>query len=669
VDKLKSDLSLAKNDTAKVNILLSLSAKLYSTSPLEAMQYSSEAKLLASQLKYRSGEAYAYKYIGLISFFEGTYVEAVRNWEEALSIFEEIDEKEGMANMLSNLGVVYNNRGNDARALGLYLRSLKLAEDINDTTRIITAYNNIGLLYSKQSATEKLAQDNYLHALDLSETIQYNDGIGTSALNLGEFYYNQGNYSSALEYFEKSLAAYRITNTVFITNALTYIGNIYAILEDFPAAIKYQEESYNIADKMGARLEMAKACLGLAETYFKSGNNKKALIYSKEAETIAATIGARYEKLSALKVIARTYAGNSEFENAYKYMNQAMILKDTIFSEKNQEQIINLRIQHEIEDMLKENDILKKDIEIREARSNTQKIIIFFLILGFVVTSIQVAMLIRANKLKRKANTALVEKNNLISDQKKEITDSIQYAKKIQSAMLPPHEDISAVFPEHFILFSPRDIVSGDFYWFTQNDDRVVCIIADCTGHGVPGAFMSMLGIAYLNEINSKNPDISAGALLDELRLNVIQSLHQTGRMGENQDGMDITAIIIDNKRQSLQFAGANNPLLLFRKGELIEFKPDKMPIGIHGNLMNPFKNHKIDIEKGDVLYAFSDGFADQFGGPFGKKFMIKKFKETLKELHVKPMSIQKQELEETLENWMVHTRQVDDILVMGIKM
>ena len=180
---------------------------------------------------------------------------------------------------------------------------------------------------------------------------------------------------------------------------------------------------------------------------------------------------------------------------------------------------------------------------------------------------------------------------------------------------------------------------------------------------------MSMLGIAYLNEINNKYPEISAGEMLDELREHVIQSLHQKGLMGENQDGMDIAAIIIDNKRKNLQYAGANNSLFLFRNGELIEYKPDKMPIGIHGKVKDPFKTNHIQIEKGDVYYAFSDGYADQFGGPSGKKVMIKKFKDTLLDLHKKPMNRQKIELENTLKDWMSQTRQVDDILVMGIRL
>jgi len=669
MEVLQANLKTAVEDTAKVNLLLSLAKELYMTAPEDAVKYSLEATELANKLNYLSGEAYALKYIGLVEYFQGQYVEAITNWEQSLRIFEEIDDKEGIANMLSNLGVIYNNQGYDARALSMYLKSLKLAEEISDTLRIISALNNIGLLYSKQKDTENLALDYYQQALNLSEAIDYNHGVGTSSINLGELYIKQKKYSDALVSEEKSLAAFRLENSVSVTNPLIQIGKIYVTLEEYDAAKVYLEEALKIAEKFGAKLEMTRALLGLAEAYYETGDNILALQSNEKAYKIAFDLGILYEMMTAKTGMARTNAKISEFETAYVLLNEAIVLKDSIFTKENQEQLNNLRVQHEIENMLQENEILKKDIEIKEIKNTKQRAVIFFLILGFVVTSFLIALLIKANKQKRKANMILEEKNTLISEQKKEITDSIRYAKRIQNAMLTPTEDILVFLPEHFILFSPRDIVSGDFYWFTRHENKIVCIAADCTGHGVPGAFMSMLGIAYLNEIYSKNPEIRACELLDELRKHVILSLHQTGRSGENQDGMDITAIIIDSKEQTLQFAGANNPLFLYRDNELHEYKPDKMPIGIHGKEMSPFTNHEVKIHKGDVVYAFSDGFADQFGGPNGKKYMIKKFKEKLMTIHEKPMNTQKKELEDALVDWMAETRQVDDILVMGIRL
>ena len=195
-----------------------------------------------------------------------------------------------------------------------------------------------------------------------------------------------------------------------------------------------------------------------------------------------------------------------------------------------------------------------------------------------------------------------------------------------------------------------------------------MCVVADSTGHGVPGAFMSMLGIAFLNEILSRNPDIRANEMLNELRAHIIDSLRQKGRAGDSQDGMDLSAMIIDHDKQLIEYAGANNPLLLYRGGELIEYKPDKMPIGFHERAGESFTNNLIDIKKGDVVYAFSDGFPDQFGGPKGKKFMIKNLKKQLLNLHDRPMKDQKQALDQILDNWMKDIDQIDDILLMGIR-
>jgi len=255
-----------------------------------------------------------------------------------------------------------------------------------------------------------------------------------------------------------------------------------------------------------------------------------------------------------------------------------------------------------------------------------------------------------------------------IAAQNEEITSSIQYASRIQSALLTPTDQINRIFPENFILYLPRDIVSGDFYYITQTGKLKVSVVADCTGHGVPGGFMSMLGISFLTQIIGKKTDLKANEVLNELRNLVITALHQTGEIGGSKDGMDIAIYIIDEETQTLQFAGANNPLILIRNNELTHIKGDKMPIGIHLRGELSFTNNVIQIQKGDVIYTFSDGYVDQFGGEDGRKFMIKHFKELLLEIHHKPMSEQRQILDETLKNWHGNTPRIDDVVVMGVR-
>lgn len=668
ISDLVLKLSEASEDTSKVHLLLDLSDSLYSSNQVDALRYSMEAQSLSTELGYILGEAYALKYIGLVNFIQGEYVQSAKNWEQALVLFEDIENIEGTANMLSNLGVIYNNQGNEARALELYLESLKLAREIQDTIRMITTINNIGLIYSKKVTEGSTAVEYFQEALDLSKNINYYEGIGTTNQNLGELYFNQGDESAALEYFSQALIAYRTAKSVNITNALTYLGKIYANRKEFETALRYQEESLEIAEQFGAKLEMARALLGIAETYYLSGEYDNSLEFSQRSLSVASEIDALHEKMGANESLARAYVKKGNLPFAYDHLDEAYWLKDSLFSEQSQEQINRLRIQYEIENMLQENEILKKDIQLREIRNKQQRIVILFMVLVFVVTVVFILMLFRENKQKRRANKILKEQNILISGQKQEITDSIQYAKSIQNALLTPHDEISKLLPEYFILFRPRDIVSGDFYWIYEIRNRVICVVADCTGHGVPGAFMSMLGISFLNEIMTRNPDINAGDLLDQLRTDVILSLRQSGRTGDSQDGMDITAIIIEKGKKQIQCAGANNSLILIRNGELIQYKADNMPIGIYDKADKPFTNHKFKYETGDVLYMFTDGFPDQFGGPLGKKFMSKNFKKLLTEVHQLPMVDQKKKLEKVLDEWMAETDQVDDILVMGIR-
>ncbi len=254
-----------------------------------------------------------------------------------------------------------------------------------------------------------------------------------------------------------------------------------------------------------------------------------------------------------------------------------------------------------------------------------------------------------------------------ISQQKKEIEDSILYAQRIQKSLLPATALLDQLLPEHFIFFKPRDIVSGDFYWANYIRDKLIITAADCTGHGVPGAFMSMLGIAFLNEIVNKQEQIDASIILNQLRNEIIQALGQKGAEGESKDGMDMSLIIVDQVNKTLQFAGANNPLYVIRNKELTETKGDKMPVAIH-ETMHPFTSHSISLEAGDAVYIFSDGYPDQFGGPRGKKFLYKAFKNLLTEISDKTMAEQIDILEQTMAEWQGNVDQIDDMVIIGIR-
>jgi len=260
------------------------------------------------------------------------------------------------------------------------------------------------------------------------------------------------------------------------------------------------------------------------------------------------------------------------------------------------------------------------------------------------------------------------EQRDQISKQKQEITDSIIYAERIQSAVLPPREYCKSILPEHFILFKPRDIVSGDFYWMTEKNDKIIVVAADCTGHGVPGAFMSMLGVSFFNEIVNTMSNLQANRILNRMRNYVKKTLYQRGEDDEAKDGMDLALCIIDKKKKKLQYAGAYNSLYYIRDGELNQIKADRMPIGVHVVEKDSFTNHQIDLEPDDIFYIFSDGYVDQFGGEKGSKFKSKPFKRLLMKIHEEPIEEQKEILESELDDWKGDYSQVDDIIVIGFK-
>jgi len=248
------------------------------------------------------------------------------------------------------------------------------------------------------------------------------------------------------------------------------------------------------------------------------------------------------------------------------------------------------------------------------------------------------------------------------------ITDSLEYARKIQNAVLPQDEQKDQMMPEHFILYRPRDIVSGDFYWISRKNGQLFIIAADCTGHGVPGAFMSMLGISLLNEIVNRHEVTQANQVLNDLRDEVKRTLRQTGKEGEAKDGMDMALAMVDQKKMKMQYAGAYNPLYLFREGELIEYKADRMPIGIYLKEKSTFTNHSIELRKGDTLYLSSDGYPDQFGGSEGTKFKTQRLKRLLSRSQHETMEEQKKILEQTIEEWRGDHEQIDDILLIGVR-
>jgi len=263
----------------------------------------------------------------------------------------------------------------------------------------------------------------------------------------------------------------------------------------------------------------------------------------------------------------------------------------------------------------------------------------------------------------------MMERTREIERQKMNITDSLQYATRIQNALMPSPEGLDRILPSYFVLNKPKDIVSGDFYWVSKQGDRLILAVADCTGHGVPGAFMSILGITFLNEIVGKMDPPRAASILDELRELVITALGQTGKRDEAREGMEMAVCVVDFQRHLVQFSGAFRPMYLFSGGELTVIKGDRMPVGIYEEEMTPFSNQEIPFREKDIIYLFTDGYVDQIGGLDRKTFKTVRFKKLLEEIRLRPMKEQQSILREEIEIWRAGREQIDDILILGVEL
>lgn len=394
VDSLLSVLDKQAEDSLKVKTLLALAAAHYGTDKSKAVEYGTQAKDLSQQIAYLRGEAYAFKSIGMAYYYQGMYVDASIYWQSALEVFEKMDNSLGICNMQSNLGAIYFNEGDNNKAIEYYLKSLKISEEINDTLRIATALINIGAVYYSKEATQHLAQEYYLRALPLSESLGDFDAIGTSAVNLGQFYLGNENDSAALFYFEKSLDAYRKSETGNVPYALLNIGRVYAFRKDYVTALSYQNEAYYIASENNSRLEIAQTLLGLAGTYMEMGEIDEAISRYRRATELAEEIGSEYVQFDAYIGLSQAYAEVSDYQNAYDYHLKYNVLKDTLYNAEMDKKIEAMTLLSEIDKQKGEINLLTKDQELKELTIKRQKllrnaiaitgVLILFLALGML---------------------------------------------------------------------------------------------------------------------------------------------------------------------------------------------------------------------------------------------------------------------------------------------
>ena len=596
----------------------------------------------------------------------------LEEYEKADSLVKQIIEESTKLNYLKgiglanrNLGLVNTYQGNYKDAVTYYLKALKIWESTKNMKLISTGYSDLGIVF--------YFQENYEKAIYYWENcIKINPDKGAdeqmnNLSNLGQAYVGLGNYDKASMYLRKVLHHYeKNKKSGQYINALTGLANVEFKRKGYTQALIYYTEIIKLREENNGRNnDLAIAYLNVSLIYGEFNKPKEALEYGLKGYERAKESGDKNELLHAYNNLNTAYAKAENYEKAYEFSQLYTGLKDSLSNVESQKQINELDKQYQTEKKEKENQLLSKQVEIHEIKSKQQDLYLLISIVIVVLVAVVALFLFNQNKNKQRTNLKLAVKNKIIEEQHKDIIDSINYAKRIQQAVLNEEDHVSQHLPPHFIFFKPKDIVSGDFYWALEKGDYLYVAAADCTGHGVPGAFLTMLGISYLNELNSKDEIFNPAEILNQLRDKIVKEL---SRHGTTKDGMDISMIRMNLKTKEIMWAGAFNPLWYTENGVLKQIKANKQPIGYAEDIA-PFTNHILPTLKADdSLYLFTDGLADQFGGPKGKKYKYKQLEEVLMANRSKAYTEQKSLLLNSFDKWIGNLEQVDDVTVIAIQ-
>ncbi|TND09506.1 MAG: protein serine/threonine phosphatase [Bacteroidetes bacterium] len=630
-------------DTNSVNKLIALAEKAALTNNDTALRYAEEALVIALELKNVQAEITARFNVGIRNIYIADYVEASENLFRALELAKKTGDKGREIAALNSIGNIYAHQDIHAEAVKYYEMALAIARETGNKKREAIILGNIGNIFYqlqfKDSANLGKAVNYLRRALDVHRSNNDTDRMITGMNSLSLSLIDLKNYPEAEALLDSSMRMMRlIGDSSNITYAYSYIARIDRDKGLYAEALKYYFISLDRAQSVG-NLDMIMDCyLNLSETY---------------------------ESLE-------------RFEDAYRYHVRYAQMSDSLVNTDNTRIITDLKNRIRAERDEGEINQLRQEKEISDLQTERTAFWVTVLVLGIILLVVTLFFFYNRARSKEKANRRLSEKNAVIEEKNKNITDSITYARRIQRAVLVSGKLAGKNFPDHFLFYKPKDIVSGDFYWSYTSGAKTFFIIADCTGHGVPGAFMSLLSISFLNEAVAEKGIQRPDLILAHVREQLISSLNRESagdEPGEGispetgvQDGMDAVLCVYDSEKNHLQFACANNPLWLLRGGAFIEYKPDKMPVGKHPEGNKPFTLQSIDLQKDDIIYLFTDGYADQFGGEQGKKFKYKQLQQKLLGLHRLPMEEQKTRLENLFESWKGNLEQVDDVLLTGIK-
>ncbi len=678
VDSLKNFINKAQHDTLKINAYTAWDNIIYISDPKLDLELNLKIVELANEnLKketlsdsekkvFKKAQSLGFNSLGIIFYNKGDFDKAINYYSRSLKIRAEIGDKKGIAATLNNFGIVYQDQGDNAKAIEYYTRSLKTNEEIGDKKGEANTLSNIGRIYREQNDTSK-AIYYQTRSLKLRESIGDKRGMAIAFSNIGSIYSDQGNKTKAMEYFIHYLKiSEEIGDKNNIALALGNIGLVYKNQGDNAKALDYYNKSLKMFEEIGKKKWMAASLTNIGEIYKQKGEIEKAIQYYKNALVIAQSAGLVATTKDASQSLFNSYKITGNYKEALKMHELYIMMRDSILSENSQKAIMKQEIKYTYD---KEKALDAKENEKQKAisaeREQKQKVAIYGITGSLVMVLVFALFVFNRWRFTRKQNKIIEEQKNLVEGKQKEILSSITYAKRLQEAILPPDHYVKTYLPSSFIFYKPKDIVAGDFYWMERRDEILFIAAADCTGHGVPGAMVSVICSNALNRVVLELGITEPGKILDKTRELVLETFSRSDK--EVKDGMDISLATINTNTKEIKWSGANNPLWYISNGKLIEVKANKQAIGKTDNPL-PFTTHSFQLNEGDLFYLSTDGYADQFGGGNGKKLKKKALKQMLLQNSQLSPTQQKEKLESSFNNWMGTLEQIDDVCMIGVK-
>ncbi len=607
--------------------------------------------------------------IGYYNSTKGNISEALKFYEKGLKLQRELGEKKDAANSLNNIGTIYKKQGDIPNALEYYHESLKIFTELDASSGIGQALNNIGNIYQEQG-DPNLALEYFHRSKSLYKKLGNERALATILNNIGFTYFKKKNIPKALDYYEQSIAIRKkLEDHRGMANCFNNIASAHEHVLNHEKAMEFYLKSNKIYNEIGSKLGLSTSSVNIGRVLYHQGKVSEAKKYISTGLELAKKAGSPRNILGAAKLLSQIYEDKGKGMKALEMHKLYITMHDSVENERNQKAVIqqNAKYQYQKEKAI---DDAERDnlIAIQEKEKEKQTIISIATAFVLILVLIFSFFVITRLKITRKQKV-------LIEVQNKEIVDSITYAKRIQEAILPSTELFNKTFPSNFIYYKPKDIVAGDFYWLELapviKEPLIFFAVADCTGHGVPGAMVSVVCNNALNSSVREHKLTDPGQILDKTREIVVEQFNksQTTSISNIRDGMDIALCVLNTKTNVIKFAGAYNPLWIIRNGSetIEELKATRQAIGKVDNPQQ-FKTSETALNKGDQIYLFSDGFADQFGGSKGKKMMNRGFKELLVSNRTASLENQKQQLHTHFETWRNDLEQIDDVCVIGVK-